>query len=150
MTVVRAQCGDRDWGFESRFRTAPGRRVFESCQLQGRRTRGSTPDRCPADQADALARHRNLNNPCAGSGGDTYWRLDEPNVWVRPTTTPALRTLELSARGHPIRVFCTAPGCSARTKSSATSSTTWVLQRDIGLRDVGPAAYGGATNVHIC
>jgi len=83
--LVRAGCGDRDWGFELELRDGIGPVAFSSpCQLQGSSLPWIYAGPLAADQADALARLHNLNKPVRGVDGDTYWRLDVPKMWVRP------------------------------------------------------------------
>ena len=148
--VVRAQCGDRDWGFELTLQDGARPVAFSSpCQLQGSSHSWIYAGPLSADQADALARHRNLNKPVRGIGGDTYWRLDEPNVWVRPYND----NLHYGRWNYPLGVTLYGLLHSARLLGS-DEIQRYVVDHMGFCSEIFDYAmwdrqqYGGATNVH--
>jgi rhamnogalacturonyl hydrolase YesR len=83
--LVRSDCGERDWGFELAMHDGTAPLLFSSpCQLQGGALSWIYAGPLTPDQADALIRLHDLNKLVRGIGGDTYWRLDGPKMWVRP------------------------------------------------------------------
>jgi unsaturated rhamnogalacturonyl hydrolase len=148
--LVRAGCGGREWGFELELRDGTGPVAFSSpCQLQGSSLPWIYAGPLAADQADALAEFRNLHKPVRGLNGDTYWRLDAPNTWVRPYND----NVHYGRWNYPLGVTLYGLLHSARLIGSEETQGYIVDHMrfcseifDYAMWD--KKQYGGATNVH--
>ena len=148
--VVRSDCGDRDWGFELAIQDGSAPVALASpCQLQGSALPWIYAGPLSAKQADALVRERDLNRPVQGLGGGTYWRIDEPNAWVRPYND----NLHYGRWNYPLGVTLYGLWQSARMIGSEEIQRYVVDHMrfcaeifDYALWD--RQQYGGATNVH--
>lgn len=91
----------------------------------------------------------NLNNLVAGLNGDTFWRLDLPDTWLRPYNDNAL----YGRWNYPLGV--TLYGLLHAAKANGSAETQDYIRRHVQFScDVfkyamwDKAQYGGATNVH--
>jgi len=148
--LVRAGCGEREWGFELALRDAVGPVAFSSpCQLQGASLPWIYVGPLAADQADALVRLHDLNKLVRGIDGDTYWRLDAPNMWVRPYND----NLHYGRWNYPLGVTLYGLLHSAQLIGSAETQR-YVVDHMRFCSEIFDYAmwdrkqYGGATNVH--
>jgi unsaturated rhamnogalacturonyl hydrolase len=148
--VVRTDCGDRDWGFDLAIRDGAALVALASpCRLQGSALPWMYAGPLSAKQADALLRARDLNKPVRGLDGDTYWRLDEPNVWVRPYND----NLHYGRWNYPLGVTLYGLLHSARLIGSEETQR-YVVDHMRFCSEIFDYAmwdrqqYGGATNVH--
>lgn len=89
--MVTTECGGRDWGFELTLRDG-GEPVELSnpSNLQGPPMPWIYLGPLPAKEKLDLVRLRDLHRTTPAMGGDTYWRLDAPDMWVRPYNENAL------------------------------------------------------------
>ena len=148
--MVRARCGNRDWGFELEFRSGREPVALSSpCNLQG----ASSPwiYAGPLDEAKTgdIAALRDLYKLVPGRDGATYWRLDAPETWVRPYNDNAL----YGRWNYPLGV--TLYGLLHSAKLLGSEETQQYLVDHMRFcADIFDYAmwdrqqYGGATNVH--
>jgi unsaturated rhamnogalacturonyl hydrolase len=148
--MVRAQCGSRDWGFELELRDGREPVAFSSpCNLQwqaypwiyaGPLAEGSDGD---------LAALRSPYKLVPGRGGATYWRLDAPNMWVRPYNENSL----YGRWNYPLGVTLYGLLHSAKLLGSEETQR-YLVDHMRFCSDIFDYAmwdrqqYGGATNVH--
>lgn len=83
--MVRSTCSDaKDWGFDFSIVDGGSEVVFRSPS----NTVGTTSPWILigpfADASSPLAEYRNLNRVFPAIGGNTYWRVDMPDAWLRP------------------------------------------------------------------
>ncbi|HLP08513.1 MAG TPA: glycoside hydrolase family 88 protein [Opitutaceae bacterium] len=148
--MVRAVGAKDDWGFELTLSEATGPVAFVNpCPLQG-------PPRpwifagplATLDAAD-LPRLRDLNKLVRGRDGDTYWRLDAPDLWVRPYNENAL----YGRWNYPLGVTLYGLLHSAKLIGSAETQA-YIVEHMRFCSEIFDYAmwdrqqYGGATNVH--
>jgi len=148
--IVRAGCGDHDWGFELAFQDGDQRVPLSSpCRLQGSPLPWIFAGPLSSAQADALVKVRNLHKPVRGAGGDTYWRIDEPNQWVRPYNDNQL----YGRWSYPLGVTLYGLLHSAQLVGS-DETERYVVDHMRFCSEIFDYAmwdrqqYGGATNVH--
>ena len=148
--VVRAGCGDRDWGFELTIEDGRNPVALSSpCRLQGSPLPWIFAGPLAPAQAAALVSARNLNKPVRGIGGDTYWRIDMPNAWVRPYNDNP----HYGRWNYPLGVTLYGLLHSARLLGSGETER-YVVDHMRFCSEIFDYAmwdrqqYGGATNVH--
>lgn len=148
--VVCAGCGDRDWGFELALKDGAREVAFSSpCQLQGGAFCWIYAGPLAANEAEALLKCRNLYKPVRGLGGDTYWRLDSPGLWVRPYNENA----HYGRWNYPLGVTLYGLLHSAQLLGSAETQR-YIADHMRFCSEIFDYAmwdrqqYGGATNVH--
>lgn len=148
--TVRAQCGAKDWGFELQLSDGREPVVFSSpCNLQGEGQSWIYAGPLAADQAGDFAALRDLHKLVPAVGGDSYWRLDAPNMWVRPYNENAL----YGRWNYPLGVTLYGLLHSARLLGS-TETQDYIAAHMRFCADIFDYAmwdrqqYGGATNVH--
>lgn len=148
--MVRAECRGRDWGFELRIHDGTDAVAFSSpCHLQGPPNPWIYLGPLAADQELDLPRLRDLNRITAGVNGDVYWRLDAPDMWVRPYNDNPL----YGRWNYPLGVTLYGLLQSARTLGS-TETQRYIVDHIQFCCDIFDYAmwdrqqYGGATNVH--
>ncbi len=149
--MVRSVCAAKDWGFELSLRDADGEVALSSpCALQGPAGLvwlhgGPFAADAPLDPA-AL---RDLNRLLPGKDGPTYWRLDAPNMWVRPYNDNTL----YGRWNYPLGVTLYGLLHSASLIGSE-ETRQYIVDHMRFCADVFDYAlwdrkqYGGATNVH--
>jgi len=82
--MVKSSCQDADWGFELSIQNGSEAVSFSSpCNVVGTSQAWIYLGPFAASARLDLARLRDLNKVTPGIGGDTYWRLDLPDAWVR-------------------------------------------------------------------
>ena len=82
--MVKSSCQDTDWGFELSIQNGSEAVRFSSpCNIVGTSQVWIYLGPFAASAKPDLARLRDLNKVTPGLGGDTYWRLDLPDAWVR-------------------------------------------------------------------
>jgi rhamnogalacturonyl hydrolase YesR len=148
--MVRAEGAKGDWGFELSVRDASGPVEFSSpCQLQGPAQPWIYAGPLARSAAADLPGLRNLNKLVRGRDGDTYWRLDAPEVWVRPYNENAL----YGRWNYPLGVTLYGLLHSARLLGSEETQR-YIVDHMRFCSDIFDYAmwdrqqYGGATNVH--
>ncbi|MGA2229551.1 MAG: glycoside hydrolase family 88 protein [Tepidisphaeraceae bacterium] len=82
--MVKSTCDDSRWGFEITLHDGPEPIALKSpCNITGTHQpwmyAGPFAGTAPID----FAQLRDLNNLVSSSTGETYWRLDAPDQWVR-------------------------------------------------------------------
>jgi rhamnogalacturonyl hydrolase YesR len=148
--LVQAGCGERDWGFDLALKDRTGPVMFSSsCQLQGGAFPWIYAGPLTADQADALTKVHDLYKLVRGLNGDTYWRLDAPNLWVRPYND----NVHYGRWNYPLGVTLYGLMDSARLIGSEETQD-YIVGHMRFCSDIFDYAmwdrkqYGGATNVH--
>ena len=148
--MVRADCGTRDWGFELALRDGQEPVAFSSpCNLQGPALPWIFAGPLAADQAGEPAKLRDLHKLVRALGGDTYWRLDAPHMWVRPYNDNAL----YGRWNYPLGVTLYGLLHSSRLIGSAETQR-YIVEHMRFCSEIFDYAmwdrkqYGGATNVH--
>lgn len=148
--MVRTESTGGDWGFE--LTLADGRQpvvLSSPCNLQGPPQPWIFLGPLPADQPLDLVRLRDLYRVVPGVGGDIYWRLDAPDMWVRPYNDNAL----YGRWNYPLGVTLFGLLQSSRAIGS-TETQRYIVDHIQFCCDIFHYAlwdrqqYGGATNVH--
>jgi rhamnogalacturonyl hydrolase YesR len=148
MVEVASQPGD--WGFELELRDGETTVALSSpCQLQGPPLPWIFLGPLPAGDALDLPQLRNLYKVTRGISGDVYWRLDAPDMWVRPYNDNAL----YGRWNYPLGVTLYGLLHSARTLGSQEIQHYLVEHIRFCCEIFHYALwdrrqYGGATNVH--
>lgn len=148
--MVRATNGGRDWGFALEFRDGAQPVVLVNpARVQGSSDAWIFAGPLGAEQGTDLAALRNLRRLVRGLEGDTFWRLDAPDLWVRPYNDNAL----YGRWNYPLGV--TVYGLLHASKALGSEETQQYIVDHIRYSvDTFPYAlwdrkqYGGATNVH--
>ncbi len=149
--MVRTTCGDRDWGFELKFSDQADGPVTLSnpARVQGSPLSWMFAGPFDADQQIDLPALRNLHHLVRARDGDTFWRLDAPDLWVRPYNDNPL----FGRWNYPLGVTIYGLLHTARILGSAEMQA-YIVQHIRYSCDTFPYAmwdrkqYGGATNVH--
>jgi len=148
--MVRAVGHARDWGYELVLRDGAETVAFSSpCNLQGPALPWIYLGLFPAGEKLDLARLRNLHKVAPGVDGEVYWRLDAPEMWVRPYNDNAL----YGRWNYPLGVTMYGLLQSSRALGSAEIQA-YIVSHMQFCADIFHYAlwdrkqYGGATNVH--
>ncbi len=148
--MVVAQGAKTDWGFALSFRDQDGAVAFSSpCQLRSSALEWMFAGPLTAETAADPGRLRNLNKLVPGLEGPTYWRLDAPDLWVRPYNENAL----YGRWNYPLGVTLYGLLHSARLIGSEETQRYLVDHLRFCAEVFAYAMwdrkqYGGATNVH--
>ncbi len=148
--MVKAECAGGDWGYELALHDGDEPVALASpCNLQGPPLPWIYLGPLPAEPAPDPARLRHLNRIFPALGGDTYWRLDAPDMWVRIYNDNAL----FGHWNYPLGVTIYGLLHSARALGSEEMQR-YLLDHVQFSCEVFPYAlwdkqqFGGATNVH--
>ncbi|MDI1250977.1 MAG: glycoside hydrolase family 88 protein [Lacunisphaera sp.] len=148
--MVQAECLGGDWGYELALADGDVPVALSSpCNLQGPPLPWIYLGPLPADPAPDLARLRQLNRVFPALGGETYWRLDAPDMWVRIYNDNPL----FGHWNYPLGVTIYGLLHSARALGS-DEMQRYLLEHIQFSCDLFPYAlwdkrqFGGATNVH--
>jgi rhamnogalacturonyl hydrolase YesR len=148
--MVQAECTGADWGFDLNLRDGTELVALASpCNLQGPPLPWIFAGPLPLDPAPDLARLRNLRQLVPAIGGDTFWRLDAPDMWVRIYNDNAL----FGHWNYPLGVTVYGLLHSARALGS-DEMQRYLVEHVQSSCDLFPYAlwdkrqFGGATNVH--
>lgn len=148
--MVCATRGERDWGFELQFSDGGQPVVLVNpARVQGSPLPWVFTGPFAAGQPGDLAALRNLNRLVRAKDGDTYWRLDAPDLWVRPYNDNAL----YGRWNYPLGVTVYGLLHSARILGS-DEMQRYLVEHIRYSCETFPYAmwdrkqYGGATNVH--
>jgi rhamnogalacturonyl hydrolase YesR len=148
--MVKAECQGGDWGYELALHDGDEPVALASpCNLQGPPLPWIYLGPLPADPAPEPAGLRHLNRIVPAIGGDTYWRLDAPAMWVRIYNDNPL----FGHWNYPLGVTVYGLLHSARTLGSEEMQRYLVDHIRLSC-DLFPYAlwdkrqFGGATNVH--
>ena len=147
---VKSACGGDAWGFN--FAILHGRdavRFDSPCNITGTTQPWIFIGPFAAASSVPLARLKDLNKVFPAMGGDTYWRLDLPDTWVRPYNENAL----YGRWNYPLGVTLYGLLHSAKAVGSAETQQYVVghIQSccdTLGYALWDKAQYGGATAVH--
>jgi rhamnogalacturonyl hydrolase YesR len=148
--MVRSLCTEKDWGFELSLADKAGPVSFQSpCRLQGSDEPWIHAGPLSAEQAANPAELRNLNKLVRGLKGDTFWRLDSPELWVRTYNDNAL----YGRWNYPLGVTLYGLLHSSRLIESQETQDYIVAHMSFCSEVFEYALwdrkeYGGATNVH--
>ncbi len=148
--MVQTACGAKDWGFELELRDGKQLVQFTSpCNLQGPALPWIFAGPFAAGAKIDLAGLRDLHRLIKGADGDTYWRLDAPDLWVRPYNDNTL----YGRWNYPLGV--TLYGLLHASRLIGSEETQRYLVEHMRFcSDIFDYAlwdrkqYGGATNVH--
>ncbi len=148
--MVRTRCGSRDWGFALGFRRGREAVALASpCNLQGASTPWLFAGPLDEGKTGELAALRDLRKLVPGRDGATYWRLDAPDLWVRPYNDNAL----YGRWNYPLGVTLYGLLHSAKLLGSEETQR-YLVEHMRFCADIFDYAlwdrqqYGGATNVH--
>jgi rhamnogalacturonyl hydrolase YesR len=149
--MVRSECrGSAGWGFTLALADATGPVPFTSaCNIAGGGYAWMFAGPFAKKKDPDLAALRDFHNLVPAIGGNTYWRLDAPETWVRPYNDNAL----FGKWNYPLGVTLYGLLHSARAIGSEETQQ-YVLQHVQRCCDTYRYAmwdrqqYGGATNVH--
>jgi len=82
--VVRSTCPDKDWGFDLSILDGKQMIPFASpCNLQGSSEAWIYAGPFASGTRPTLTALQDLHRPVPTVHGDSYWRLDMPDAWVR-------------------------------------------------------------------
>ena len=147
---VQSVCQGADWGYELALSDAAGPvRLANPARVVGATLDWIYAGPVAATAKPDFAALTDLNRLVAGLAGESYWRLDLPETWVRPYNTNAL----YGRWNYPLGV--TLYGLLHSAKAIGSVDTQDYLRRHIQYScDTFHYAmwdkqqYGGATNVH--
>ena len=148
--MVRSDSRGGDWGFTLTITGPDGAVAFRNpANVTGSAEAWIYSGPLAADKATDFKALRDLNRLVVGAKGDTYWRLDAPDTWVRPYNDNTL----YGKWNYPLGV--TLYGLLHAAKAVGSPETErYVADHMQFCSDTYPyamwdrAQYGGATNVH--
>lgn len=148
--MVQAECAGADWGYELALLDGSVPVAFSNpCNLPETHLDWIYAGPLPADPAPDLPALRNLHRVVPALGGDTYWRLDAPDMWVRIYNDNAL----FGHWNYPLGVTIYGLLHTARALGSEEMQR-YLVEHVRFSCDLFPYAlwdkrqFGGATNVH--
>ncbi|HWL14928.1 MAG TPA: glycoside hydrolase family 88 protein [Opitutus sp.] len=148
--MVRTKAQGREWGFTLQLRDGREPVAFASpCNIEGSAEAWIYTGPFADEAAVRPTELRDLHRLVPAEGGDTYWRLDEPDTWVRVYNDNAL----YGRWNYPLGVTLYGLLHSARAIGS-DETQRYLVDHMRFCSDIFDYAlwdrkqYGGATNVH--